>query len=123
MENNMRISLLLWGMLGLFTALPTLGQERKPEPDRRRQQVPFRFAFSIQGVQFSEDQQAQIVELRRKYTPQLTEFQRKQNSIFTAEQRRATKAARRTPEAAGPSTASRKSERPRPERARPEHAI
>lgn len=97
----MRISLLLWVMLGLFTALPTPGQERNAGQDRRTERIPFRFAFSIQGVQFSDDQQAQIVELRQKYTPQLTELQRKLNSTYTAEQRRARQEAFRSARDAG----------------------
>jgi hypothetical protein len=54
----MRISLVLSVIFGLLTALPTLGQERKPEQDRRQQQVPFRFVFLVQGVESSADQQA-----------------------------------------------------------------
>lgn len=85
----MRKSISLTVILCLVTSLPTLGQERKPEQDRRQQQVPFRFAFSVRGVEFSEDQQAKVEALRKKHTPQLIAIQRRQGSVFTGEQRRA----------------------------------
>ena len=97
----MRISLVLSVMFGLLTALPTLGQERKPEQDRRQQQAPFQFVYSVRGIEFSEDQQAKVEELRKKYTPQLIAVQRKQGSLFTAEQRRARQEAFRAARDAG----------------------
>lgn len=81
----MRTTLSLTVMLCWLTALPSLAQDG----NRRQQQVPFRFAFSVQGVEFSEDQQAEVDELRTKYLPQLIAVRRKEGSVLTAEQRRA----------------------------------
>ncbi len=97
----MRISLVLSVLFGLLTALPTLGQERDREQGRRQQQVPFRLAFSIRGVEFSADQQAKVDELRKKHTPQLVALQRTQSEVFTVEQRRARQEALRAARDAG----------------------
>lgn len=90
----MRTSIALSVMFCLVTVLLALGQDRQ-------QQVPFRSAFSVQSVEFSEDQQAKVEELRQKYTPQLVAIQRKQGSVFMAEQRRARQEALRTAQDAG----------------------
>ena len=81
----MRKTITLSVMLCLVTALPSFAQDGS----RRQQQVLFRFAFSVEGIEFSEDQQAIVEELRQKYTPQLIAVQRKEGSVLTAEQRRA----------------------------------
>ena len=81
----MRRSLALVVMLCCVAALPSLAQDQ----NRRQQQVPFRFASSVRGVEFSEEQQAKVEELRKQFTPQLIAIQRKLGSVFTAEQRRA----------------------------------
>ncbi len=83
----MRTSFVLLVMFGLLTALPALSQDRQQR--QNRQQTPFQFAFSVRGIDFSDDQQAKVEELRKKYTPQLMAVQRNQGSVFTAEQRRA----------------------------------
>jgi len=83
----MRASLALPFVLGSFLALSTFAQEA--EQDRRPRQEPFQPLFSVSGIEFTADQQAKISELREEYVPQLTEFQRRRNTVYTAEQRRA----------------------------------
>ncbi len=97
----MRNSLVLCAMLGLLTALPTLGQDKQQDQRRRPQQPAFRFLFSVLGVEFSADQQAKVDELREKYTPQLVEVQNKQGSVYSAEQRQARQEAFRAARDAG----------------------
>jgi acetyl esterase/lipase len=72
-------------MLCWTAALPSFAQDR----NHGQQRLPFPFAFSVRGVEFSEDQQTKVVELRKLYTPQLIAIQRKQGTVFTSEQRRA----------------------------------
>jgi acetyl esterase/lipase len=73
--------------------------------DRRRPQQPqqnsFQQVFTLRGVEFTEDQQAQVEELRKKYTPQIAEIVRKHNSILSDEQRRARQEAFRAARQAG----------------------
>lgn len=95
----MRTALALSVTFGLLTALPALGQDR--QQNRRQERAPFPFAFSVRGVEFSVDQQAKVEELRKTYAPQLIEIQRKQGSVFTAEQRRARQEAFRAARDAG----------------------
>ncbi len=61
------------------------GQER----DQTKQPAPFQQLFTLRGVEFSDQQQAKVVELRKQYTPKLVEIQRGRNSVYTREQRQA----------------------------------
>jgi acetyl esterase len=77
-------------VVSLLTALPTSGQDTKPEqtrPQQRRQ--PFQQVFALQGVEFSEVQQRTVQQLRTKYEPELRELQGKLNGLYTNKQRRA----------------------------------
>lgn len=72
--------------------------------DRRRPQQPqgpFQLVFRLRGVEFTEGQQAQVEEIRKKYTPQLAEIVRKHDSILSEEQRRAHQEAFRAAREAG----------------------
>lgn len=85
----MRTSIAPFVTLCLVAALPTLAQDG----NRRQQQVLFRFAFSVEGVELSQEQQAKVNELRQKYASELIAMQRKRASVLTGEQRRARQAA------------------------------
>jgi acetyl esterase/lipase len=89
----MRRLLVLPVVLGLFIVLPAGAQDAQQGPNRRTEAAPFQAVFSVRGIEFTEQQQASVAELREKYTPQLTELQRKRNAIYTAEQRRARRTA------------------------------
>ena len=98
----MRASLTLSVLLSLLTALPTLGQNARREQNRRQQQrQPFQQVFTLRGVEFSEDQQTKVEDIRKKYVPMLVELQRKLNGVYTNEQRRARQAAFRAARDAG----------------------
>ena len=73
--------------LTLVIACTVLSQDARRA--QQRQQAAFQQVFTLRGVEFTEDQQAEVKELRKKYTPQLVEIQRKHASIFTDEQRQA----------------------------------
>lgn len=89
----MRTVLVSSVVLGLFVIVPARAQDARQESGRRTAMAPFQAVFSVRGIEFSDDQQARVAELREKYVPQLTELQRKRNAIYTAEQRRARRAA------------------------------
>jgi len=88
----MKRAVVLSGTLTLFIVSTLLSQEATRQGTRRaqrRQQVPSQQVFTLRGVEFTQAQQAEVEKLRKKYTPQLAEIQRKHGSIFTNEQRRA----------------------------------
>lgn len=87
----MQTRLVLPIVLVLLTGLTTRGQDDRPARNPRPQ--PFQNVFSIRGIEFSEEQQGQVAKLREEYTPQLQEFQRRRNTVYTADQRRARQAA------------------------------
>ena len=80
----MKRTILLSVAMTLVIACTTLSQER-----RRPQQTPFQQLFTLRGVEFTEDQQAEVEQLRKKYTPQLMDIQRQHASILTDEQQQA----------------------------------
>jgi hypothetical protein len=82
--------------LTLVISCTVLSQER-----RRPQQTPFQQIYTLRGVEFTEDQQAEVEELRKKYTPQLMDIQRKHSSILTDEQRQAQREALQAAREAG----------------------
>ena len=85
----MRICLTLPILFGSLIVPASFSQDAQREPNQRPQQSPFQALFSIRGIEFSEDQQAAVAELREEFIPQLTEFQQRRNAVYTAEQRRA----------------------------------
>ena len=85
----MRTAFASFVIFGLLTARPIIGQEARNQRDSRQQRAVPQFVFSVRGVEFSADQQVTIEELRKKYSPQLIDIQRRQGSVVTAEQRRA----------------------------------
>ena len=68
---------------------------------QQRQQAPFQEIVTMRGVEFTAAQQARAEELRKKYTPQLAEIQRKYGGILTDEQRQAQREAFRAAREAG----------------------
>jgi acetyl esterase/lipase len=60
-----------------------------PAQEQPEQRDPFRQVFTLRGVTLSDEQQGKVEELRKKHVPALTEVQRKQNQVFTPEQRQA----------------------------------
>ena len=91
---SMTLTLILAGM--------ALSQERrKKDTERAQPQAAFQQVFTLRGVEFSPSQQAQVEELRKKYTPQLIEIQKKYGGILTDEQRQAQREAFRAAREAG----------------------
>lgn len=62
----MRTSLLVSLMLGLFPALPLLGQDGQNQRDVRQQAASFQYVFSLRGVELSKDQFAKTRETSQK---------------------------------------------------------
>ena len=83
-------------MLAALSAGSVLAQPRQNDRDE-----PFRQFFTIRGIDFSEEQQAQADKLLEQYAPQLAELQRKRNDVFTREQRQAQREATRAARDAG----------------------
>lgn len=71
----------------LAIACTTLSQDQR-RLQQQRQAQPHQI-FTLRGVEFTEGQQAEVEELRKKFTPKLLEIQRKHGSILTIDQRRA----------------------------------
>jgi acetyl esterase/lipase len=84
--------------LTLAIASTVLSQEPK---QRSQPQAAFDQIFTLRGIEFSPSQQAQVDELRKKYTPQLIEVQKKYGEILTDEQRQAQREAFRAAREAG----------------------
>lgn len=82
----------------IITSTVSAQERRRPQ---QPQQSPFQQVFRLRGVEFTEDQQAQVEEIRKKYTPQLAEIVRKHDSILSEEQRRAHQEAFRAARTAG----------------------
>eukprot|EP00913_Durusdinium_trenchii_P028400 g26628.t1 len=70
-----------------------IDNEQRATPRRQQRQPAFRQFFTIRGVEFTKEQQAQVDALRKKYSPQLQAAQRAVLEIYTPEQRRARRAA------------------------------
>jgi acetyl esterase len=85
----MRTAFASFVIFSLLTARPAVGQETQNQRGSRQQRAVPQFVFSVRGVKFSADQQVKVEELRKKYSPQLIDIQRRQGSVVTAEQRRA----------------------------------
>jgi acetyl esterase len=88
----MKRSIVLSVTVTLFVVTTVLSQEvRRQDASRTQQRQPagFQQVFTLRGVEFAEEQQAQVEELRKKFTPQLVEIQRKHGGVFTDQQRRA----------------------------------
>jgi len=102
MKQAIALSLTLTLTLTLILAGMALSQERrKKDTERAQPQAAFQQVFTLRGVEFSSSQQAQVEELRKKYTPQLIEIQNKYGSILTDEQRQAQREAFRAAREAG----------------------
>jgi len=90
--------------LTLVVASTLLSQEARRQEARRRQQPRgerFSRVFRFPGVEFSEDQQAKVDEIRRKYVPKLLEVEKKRRSILTDKQVQAQRDAFRAAREAG----------------------
>lgn len=75
--------------LTLVAASTLLSQAAERAQARRRQRPdggPFARVFRLRGVEFSEDQQAKVDEIRGKYVPKLLEVEKKRRGILTDEQ-------------------------------------
>ena len=71
--------------LTLVIASTTLSQDqRRPQQQRQAQTHQ---VFTLRGVEFTEEQQAEVEDLRKKYMPKLMDIQRKHGGIFTDDQR------------------------------------
>lgn len=68
---------------------------------QRQAPDPFQPFFTLPGIEFSQDQQAKVEEIRKEIVPKLTESQKKWNSIITQEQIQARQEAFRKAQAAG----------------------
>jgi hypothetical protein len=99
----MKRAIVLSVTLTLTIASMVLSQEPRKQDTQRvqQQQAAFDQVFTLRGIEFSPSQQAQVEELRKKFTPQLIEIQRKYGSILTDEQRQAQREAFRAAREAG----------------------
>ena len=100
----MRWAIVLFVPLTLIFTSVLFSQERSRQEavrPRQPQQGAFQQAFMLRGVEFSQDQQAKVDELRNEYMPKLEETQEKQMGIFTEEQRQARRVAFRAAREAG----------------------
>jgi len=100
----MRRVVALSAVLPLVIASTVLSQETSRQAARRTQQrqpAAFRQVFTLRGVEFTPEQQARIEELRKKYSPQMSEIQGKRDGILTDEQRQAQREAFRVAREAG----------------------
>lgn len=100
MKRNFALSV----TLTLTIATAVLSQDARTQGVRRaqpRQQANFLPIFTLRGIEFTQDQQAQVEELRKKYTPQIGDINRKQSGVFTDEQRQAHREVFRTAREAG----------------------
>ncbi len=91
--------------LAIFVLLTTSvvrGQDDRQRPDRDQQS--FRSAFSVSGVELSDDQKKKIEEIRNEFAPQLKDLQRRRIAVLTAQQRRAMQEATRQARQAGKSS-------------------
>jgi acetyl esterase/lipase len=69
----------------------------------QQQRDPFAQVFRLPGVEFNQQQQAKIAELRKEYVPTLAEIQEQLNGVYTREQRQARRDAMRAARDAGKS--------------------
>lgn len=100
----MKRAIVLSVTLTLTIASMVLSQEPRrqdAEQAQKRQQAAFDQVFTLRGVEFSPSQQAQVEELRKKYTPQWIEIQKNYGGILTDEQRQAQREAFRAAREAG----------------------
>jgi acetyl esterase/lipase len=95
----MKRSVALSIALSLVIACPVLSQDRRRP--QQPPQTPFQQIFTLRGVEFTETQQGEVEDLRKKYMPKLLEIQRKHGSILTNDQRRAQREALQAAREAG----------------------
>lgn len=91
-------------MLSALLLATSLSAQNPEGPPANR----FQQNFTLPGIQFNEEQQARIEELRAKYTPQLTELQQRQFRIDSPEQRRARREAVQAAREAGKNPAEQR---------------
>jgi hypothetical protein len=84
--------------LVLFSRLDAQQEDRQDQTGERSR---FPQVFTLPGIEFNDDQQKRVDELRGKYVPKLTEIQRRRNAVHTPEQRRARREALQTARDAG----------------------
>lgn len=83
----MKLAIVSSVLLGLLSFQNLTAQEQNTR--QRRNQQQFQQVFSIRGIEFNEEQQAKVAELRKEYTPKLIEVQQKSRGLYTNEQQRA----------------------------------
>jgi len=91
----MRLAVALIFVLSVGVCGSLSAQERPQRED------PYRRFFRLPGIEFSQDQQAKVDEIRKKLTPKLIENRDKWNSVITQQQLEARRAAFRKARAAG----------------------
>ncbi len=99
----MKRSIALSVVLTLTITGSLLSQENRQDSRRGQQpqQAAFQQAFTLRGVEFTQDQREKVDEIRTKYLPKLEETQKKQQGIFTDEQMQARREAFRAAREAG----------------------
>ena len=87
----MRRAIALSVMLMLVITSSLLSQEKRQDSRRGQQpqEAAFQQAFTLRGVEFTQDQQKKVDEICTKYVPKLEEIQKNQQSIFTEDQMQA----------------------------------
>lgn len=81
----------------VFTCLGTLAlaqqENRQQDRQQNRGQGPYDRYFTVPGVEFSEEQQAQVDKIKQEFLPKIEETQRKWDGVITDEQQQARRAA------------------------------
>ena len=54
----------------------TFAQDNDRQNEQRQRPAPFQQIFTLPGVDFSNEQQAKVEELRKEFVPKLTENQK-----------------------------------------------
>lgn len=70
----------------IATSGALLAQEETAQNRQRQRRDPFQRFFTLRGIDFSEEQQAKVEEIREEFLPKLAENQRKWNGVLTREQ-------------------------------------
>lgn len=83
-----KITLIAVVVAGLISGTG-IAQENDRQNERRQRPDPFQQFFTLPGIEFSEDQQGKIEELRKEFVPKLTKNQDAWNGVITDEQQQA----------------------------------
>ncbi len=90
--------------IGIFSIAAMQGatQEKQKKNAKKGAKAPDAVAKMLDGINdLSEDQQAKIADIKKKYEPKLAEIQKRRNEFMTPDRRRTEKEARKAAKDAG----------------------